>query len=91
MVLCVIVANAVSALVAQSKTLIFLWLLFSLVARSGEVNSWECNKFDGAKIVGQDGEYLGQLGPSCPKYSPSWPTIFAPSNLLHSHEFTSPE
>ena len=64
MALCVIVANAVSALVAQSKTLIFLWLLFSLVARSGEVNSWECNKFDGAKIVGQDGEYLGQLGPS---------------------------
>ena len=38
--------------------------LFSLVIHSGEVNSWECNKFDGAKIVSQDGEYLGQLGPS---------------------------
>ena len=58
MVLCVIVANAVSVLVAQSKTLIFFWLLFSLVAHSGEVNSWECNKYDGAKIVGEDGEYF---------------------------------
>ena len=28
------------------------------------MNSWECNKYDGAKIVGEDGEYLGQLGPS---------------------------
>ena len=35
-----------------------------MAIHSGEVNSWECNKFDGAKIVGQDGEYLGQLGPS---------------------------
>ena len=35
-----------------------------MAIHSGEVNSWECNKFDGAKIISQDGEYLGQLGPS---------------------------
>jgi len=46
------------------KKIILLWLLFPLAVHSGEVNSWECNKFNGAKIVGQDGEYLGELGPS---------------------------
>ena len=30
---------------------------------AGEVNSWDCNKFDGAKIIGDDGEFLGVLGP----------------------------
>ena len=31
---------------------------------SGEVNSWDCNKFDGARIIAGDGEFLGVLGPS---------------------------
>tara|TARA_B100000963_G_scaffold360948_1_gene394011 strand:+ start:672 stop:1070 length:399 start_codon:yes stop_codon:yes gene_type:complete len=31
---------------------------------SGEVNSWECNKFNGAKVVASDGTYLGEIGPS---------------------------
>ena len=46
------------------KRALLITALFSMVIHSGEVNSWECNKFDGAKIISQDGEYLGQLGPS---------------------------
>ena len=46
------------------KRALLITVLFSMVIHSGEVNSWECNKFDGAKIISQDGEYLGQLGPS---------------------------
>tara|TARA_B100001250_G_scaffold182328_1_gene156891 strand:+ start:215 stop:604 length:390 start_codon:yes stop_codon:yes gene_type:complete len=46
------------------KVLLLISIPLSLVIHSGEVNSWECNKFEGAKIVSQDGEYLGQLGPS---------------------------
>jgi len=46
------------------KRALLISALFSMAIHSGEVNSWECNKFDGAKIISQDGEYLGQLGPS---------------------------
>jgi hypothetical protein len=28
-----------------------------------EVNSWECGKFEGAKIIASDGTFLGKLGP----------------------------
>ena len=30
---------------------------------SGEVNSWECYKFEDAVIIGEEGVYLGKLGP----------------------------
>ena len=46
------------------KRALLISALFSMAIHSGEVNSWECNKFDGAKIISQDGEYLGQLGHS---------------------------
>lgn len=39
-------------------------LLIHLEINAAEVNSWECNKFEGASIVGEDGTYLGKLGPS---------------------------
>ena len=29
----------------------------------GEVNSWECGKFNGARIIASDGKALGKLGP----------------------------
>ena len=35
---------------------------FSFASSAGEVNSWDCNKFDGAKIISGDGEFLGVLG-----------------------------
>ena len=31
---------------------------------AGEVNSWECGKFENSKIVSADGEHLGSIGPS---------------------------
>jgi len=55
----------------------------SISLKSGEVNSWECNKYDGAKIYGEDGEFLGTLGPgwktdsifnSSSSYSSTWST-----------------
>ena len=45
------------------KKLIAL-LLLSPLSYSGEMNSWECNEFKDAKIIGDDGDYLGRLGPS---------------------------
>ena len=56
-------------------------LLTSTYCLSAEVNSWECNKFNGAKIVASDGTYLGEIGPSwktdsiynsSSKHSSSW-------------------
>ena len=43
---------------------LFSILLTSAYLKSGEVNSWECSKFDGARIIAGDGEFLGVLGPS---------------------------
>lgn len=34
------------------------------MTHAGEMNSWECIAFEGAKIIGNDGDYLGRLGPS---------------------------
>ena len=73
--------------------------LFPLILHSGEVNSWECNKFDGAKIISQDGEYLGQLGPSwnrdsifnsSSEYSSTWSSdsIFN-DNSKHGNSYSS--
>ena len=45
------------------KKLITLLLLSPLIY-SGEMNSWECSTFEDAKIIGDDGDYLGRLGPS---------------------------
>ena len=45
------------------KKLIALLLLSPLIY-SGEMNSWECSAFEDAKIIGDDGDYLGRLGPS---------------------------
>ena len=55
--------------------------LFSQTAISGEVQSWECDKFNGAIIIASDGTKLGILGESwksnsifnsSSKYSSSW-------------------
>jgi hypothetical protein len=43
---------------------VFLILgLLSPIVHGGEMNSWECSSFEGAKIIGEDGDYLGRLGP----------------------------
>jgi|TARA_B110000116_G_C16271311_1_gene330959 hypothetical protein len=39
-------------------------LLLSPIVHGGEMNSWECSSFEGAKIIGEDGDYLGRVGPS---------------------------
>ncbi len=42
-----------------------LFIILSLLSTSllADVNSWECRKFEGAKIIASDGTYLGKLGP----------------------------
>tara|TARA_B100001250_G_scaffold384557_1_gene379484 strand:+ start:3544 stop:3936 length:393 start_codon:yes stop_codon:yes gene_type:complete len=47
----------------MKNILLILTLLNLPFLNSGEVNSWDCNKFDGAKIISGDGEFLGLLGP----------------------------
>ena len=81
------------------KRALLITVLFSMVIHSVEVNSWECNKFDGAKIISQDGEYLGQLGPSwnrdsifnsSSEYSSTWSSdsIFN-DNSKHGNSYSS--
>ena len=43
---------------------IILILSFSYELKAGEVMVWDCNKFENARIVGEDGTYLGKLRPS---------------------------
>ena len=43
--------------------LIFIILLSTPFFAIAEVNSWECNKFEGAEIIAEDGTELGKLGP----------------------------
>ena len=44
------------------KRLLSLTVLMSFPIIA-EVNSWECGKFEGAKIIASDGTALGKLGP----------------------------
>lgn len=46
-----------------TKTALLMFFLFSNNIYAGEVNAWECNKFENARIVGEGGVYLGMLGP----------------------------
>ena len=81
------------------KRALLITALFSMVIHSGEVNSWECNKFDGAKIISQDGEYLGQLGPSwnrdsifnsSSEYSSTWSSdSIVNDNSKHGNSYSS--
>ena len=63
------------------KIIIFIIIFLKSFLLLSEVNSWECNKFEGAKIIAEDGTYLGELGPKwktnsifndSSKYSSSW-------------------
>ena len=42
---------------------IFIIVSLTPLFALAEVNSWECGKFEGAKIVAEDGTELGVLGP----------------------------
>ena len=51
----------------MKKLISLLSIIFLASANAiyaGEMNSWECNTFEDAKIIGDDGDYLGRLGPS---------------------------
>lgn len=69
-------------------------LLIHLEINAAEVNSWECDKFEGASIVVEDGTYLGKLGPSWlsdsifnSSYGNDWPqnSISNPSSTYGSN------
>lgn len=73
------------------KFFIALTLIFTNNIFSGEVNSWECNKFEDAVVIGDSGVYLGKLGPgwmtdsifnSSSNFSSTWSSnsIFNSSN-----------
>ncbi len=48
-----------------SKIFFYAFLLSSnIFLFAGEVKSWECSKFQNAKIYGSDDEFLGELGPT---------------------------
>ena len=46
----------------MNMKLIFIILLLTPLFAFAEVNSWECNKFEGAEIIAEDGTELGKLG-----------------------------
>ena len=46
------------------KKIFFIVMLVNFEINTAEVNSWECSKFEGSSIIGDDGTYLGKLGPS---------------------------
>ena len=57
--------------------------LLSTFCYGGEVQSWECGRFENSTIIGDGGVYLGTLGPgwatdsifnSSSNYSTSWAT-----------------
>ena len=63
------------------KIIIFIVIFLNSFLLLPEVNSWECGKFNGAKIIAEDGTYLGVLGPrwitnsifnDSSKFSSSW-------------------
>ena len=48
----------------NQKVLLFIAVFFfSFASSAGEVNTSDCNKFDGSKIISGDGKFLGVLGP----------------------------
>lgn len=57
-----IVYNLRTNLMGRFYLIISTLLILNIEA--GEINSWECSRFDGARIIGEDGDYLGKLGPS---------------------------
>lgn len=63
------------------KRLIIIILLLTPFLVLTEVNTWDCYKFNGAKIVAEDGTELGEIGPKweadsiyneSSEYSSSW-------------------
>ena len=61
--------------------LVFILILISSLKVYSEVNPWNCGKFDKAKVIAEDGTFLGELGPSwktdsiynsSSKYSSTW-------------------
>ena len=74
----------------------FIVLLSYSKINAAEVQSWECSKFQGSSIIGDDGTYLGKLGPSwlsdsifnpSSSYGNSWSqnSIFNSSSIFGSN------
>ena len=66
-----------------NRLIIALSFIVVCHVKSAEVYSWECGKFEGAKVIGEGGIYLGVLGPG-------WLTdsIFN-SSSVHSSSWSS--
>ena len=66
-------------LATLAKSLIVITIISSNHIKGDEVSSWECYKFQNADIIGDEGVYLGKLGPK-------WLTdsIFNPSSRFSS-------
>jgi hypothetical protein len=73
-----------SKILSMNKYFMYILVIISIMSVSaGEINSWQCSKFNGARIIGEDGDYLGKLGPNymsdsiyndSSSYSGSWST-----------------
>lgn len=48
------------------KNSLFLISIISIfpALNAGEINSWDCNDLEGAKVISSTGAYLGDLGPT---------------------------
>ena len=71
------------------KLILFISSFMPLLVLS-DMNSWECSKFEGSKIVAEDGTELGEIGPSwktdsifndSSEYSSSWSS----ESIFNSH------
>ena len=76
----VLIVFNIKCMIIRMKYIMLMCSFIPLLVMS-EVNSWECNKFEDAKIVAEDGTELGELGPKwktnsifndSSKYSSSW-------------------
>ena len=78
------------------NSIFFIILQASLEINAASVNSWECSKFEGSKIIGDKNIYLGKLGPpwladsifnSSSTYSSTWSqnSIFNSSSIFGSN------
>ena len=81
------------------KIVILIIIFLNSFLLLSEVNSWECNKFDRAKIIAEDGTYLGELGPKwrtdsifndSSKYSSTWSSeSIYNSSTKHGNSYSS--
>ena len=55
--------SVIECMVMCVKFILIIYTFMPLFLLS-DMNSWECSKFEGSKIVAEDGTELGEIGPS---------------------------